>query len=53
MDKVISKDGIAIAFQRSGSGPLLILVHGTASDHTRWAPDLFHREVLGFLREAN
>ncbi|WP_332100832.1 alpha/beta fold hydrolase [Halalkalicoccus salilacus] len=27
-----------IAFERSGSGPPLVLVHGTTADHTRWNP---------------
>src|SRR5690349_18162579 len=35
-----SKDGTSIAFTRSGSGPPLVLVHGTTADHTRWAPIL-------------
>ena len=37
MDKVRSKDGTLIAYERSGSGPVLVLVHGTSADHTRWA----------------
>lgn len=37
MDKVRSKDGTLIAYERSGSGPSLVLVHGTSADHTRWA----------------
>jgi pimeloyl-ACP methyl ester carboxylesterase len=32
-----SADGTRIAFWREGSGPPLVLVHGTASDHNRWA----------------
>jgi hypothetical protein len=28
MEKVISKDGTAIAFERSGAGPAVILVDG-------------------------
>ena len=38
-----SKDGTRIAYWRSGSGPALLLVHGTTADHSRWArllPDL-------------
>jgi pimeloyl-ACP methyl ester carboxylesterase len=35
---VISKDGVPIAYECSGSGAPLILVHGTAADHTRWKP---------------
>lgn len=38
MGKVKSKDGTLIAYQRSGSGQALVLVHGTGADHTRWAP---------------
>lgn len=33
----ISRDGTRIAYWRSGSGPPLLLVHGTTADHTRWA----------------
>jgi pimeloyl-ACP methyl ester carboxylesterase len=32
----ISADGTPIAWWRSGSGPDLLLVHGTTADHTRW-----------------
>lgn len=38
--RVTSKDGTPIAYWRSGEGPPLVLVHGTASDHSRWAPVL-------------
>jgi pimeloyl-ACP methyl ester carboxylesterase len=31
-----SRDGTEIAHWKSGSGPALILVHGTTADHTRW-----------------
>jgi pimeloyl-ACP methyl ester carboxylesterase len=37
MQHVISSDGTRIAMHRSGSGPPLLLVHGTTADHTRWA----------------
>jgi len=36
MESVTSKDGTEIAFKRTGSGPPLLLVHGSAGDHTRW-----------------
>jgi hypothetical protein len=36
MEKVLSFDGTAIACERSGSGPPLVLVHGGVADHTRW-----------------
>ena len=39
-EKVISRDGTRIAAWRSGDGPPLVLVHGTAADHSRWAPVL-------------
>lgn len=31
-----SADGVPIACYRSGSGPALVAVHGTAADHTAW-----------------
>ena len=37
---VASTDGTPIAVWRSGDGPPLVLVHGAAADHTRWAPVL-------------
>jgi pimeloyl-ACP methyl ester carboxylesterase len=39
-EKVLSEDGTPIAVWRGGSGPPLLLVHGTAADHSRWAPVL-------------
>lgn len=36
-ETVTSSDGTQIAVWRSGSGPPLLLVHGTTADHTRWA----------------
>ena len=33
---VTSTDGTEIAYKRSGSGPPLILVHGSTSTHTAW-----------------
>ncbi|WP_292518390.1 alpha/beta hydrolase [Methanoculleus sp.] len=36
MDTVRSNDGTLIAYERSGTGPALVLVHGTTADHTRW-----------------
>jgi pimeloyl-ACP methyl ester carboxylesterase len=37
---VKSADGTTIACWRSGEGPPLVLVHGTAADHSRWMPVL-------------
>lgn len=37
MDKVRSADGTRIAYEKTGHGPPLVLVHGTTADHTRWA----------------
>ena len=38
METVTSADGTPIAYERTGSGPPLVLVHGTTADHTRWEP---------------
>jgi pimeloyl-ACP methyl ester carboxylesterase len=43
MQTITSNDGTRIAYWRGGSGPPMVLVHGTTADHTRWArvlPDL-------------
>ena len=40
MEKVLSRDGTSIAYQRSGSGKPLVLVHGTSGTFRRWAPVL-------------
>jgi pimeloyl-ACP methyl ester carboxylesterase len=39
-ESVTSNDGVPIACWRSGEGTPLVLVHGTAADHNRWAPVL-------------
>ena len=44
MDHVPSKDGVLIAYERRGEGPPLVLVHGTAADHSRWTPILSELE---------
>jgi pimeloyl-ACP methyl ester carboxylesterase len=44
-EQVVSRDGTPIAVWKSGDGPPLVLVHGAAADHGRWAP------VLGALGE--
>jgi len=36
MKKIRSKDGTPIAYQRSGEGPPLVLVHGALASHQRW-----------------
>lgn len=38
METVTSADGTEIAFERVGSGPPLVLVHGSAATHTAWEP---------------
>jgi pimeloyl-ACP methyl ester carboxylesterase len=38
MTSVISKDGTSIASLREGSGPPLVLVHGTGGSSARWVP---------------
>src|SRR6185437_7450283 len=40
METITSPDGITIAYTRSGKGPPLALVHGTAEDQGRWTPIL-------------
>lgn len=40
METITSADGVSIAFERTGRGPPLVLVHGTTADHTRWEPVL-------------
>ena len=40
MEILISGDGTQIAYRRSGEGPPLVLVHGTAANHSRWNPVL-------------
>ena len=40
IEQVISTDGTPIAYPRSGARPPLVLVRGSAADHTRWAPIL-------------
>ena len=39
-ETVVSADGTPLALWRSGEGPPLVLVHGAAADHSRWAPVL-------------
>jgi pimeloyl-ACP methyl ester carboxylesterase len=36
MEKILSKDGTPIAYQPSGAGAPLVLVHGTLSSHGGW-----------------
>ena len=36
MESVTSADGTPIAFEHTGSGPPLVLVHGMAGNHARW-----------------
>ena len=37
MHTITSRDGTTIAYERTGSGPPLILVHGAGGFHGRWA----------------
>jgi pimeloyl-ACP methyl ester carboxylesterase len=46
MTQVVSQDGTPIAYERTGTGPPLVLVHGTGVDHTYW--DLL---IPGLARE--
>lgn len=36
LETVTSADGTPIAFERTGSGPPIVLVHGTSGNHSRW-----------------
>jgi pimeloyl-ACP methyl ester carboxylesterase len=36
VEKIVSKDGTPIAYQRSGAGAPLVLVHGTLGSHSSW-----------------
>jgi len=38
LEYVLSADGTRIGFERLGSGPPLVLVHGGTADRSRWAP---------------
>jgi pimeloyl-ACP methyl ester carboxylesterase len=46
MEKITSKDGTSIAFQRTGTGSPLVLVHGTLGSHGSWAAILPRLEQL-------
>ena len=36
----IEADGLRIAYERTGEGPLLVLAHGAAADNRTWQPQL-------------
>lgn len=46
LSRAVSRDSTAIGYWTSGHGSPLVLVHGTASDHTRWGPLLPHLETF-------
>jgi pimeloyl-ACP methyl ester carboxylesterase len=37
MNSILSRDGTSIRYFRRGHGPAILLIHGTAADHSRWA----------------
>lgn len=53
LETVTSADGTKIAFKRTGSGPPLVLVHGTTADHTAWRVVLpgFEEHVTGYAMD--
>ncbi len=36
MERVTSSDGTQIAYEKTGNGPPMVIVHGTPDDHTYW-----------------
>ena len=44
MELITSADSTEIAFEQTGNGPPLLLVHGGLGDHTRWGPLTSHLE---------
>jgi pimeloyl-ACP methyl ester carboxylesterase len=38
MEKIRSRDGTEIGYEKAGSGPPLLLIHGTGTAHERWIP---------------
>lgn len=40
METVVSLDGTAIAYERTGHGPPLVLIHGTGRDRSHWTHSL-------------
>jgi len=56
METVTSRDGTAIAYERTGEGPPLVLVHGMTADHSTWQlvmPDLSeHFTVYAMVRRG-
>lgn len=51
METVQSRDGTTIAYERAGSGPPLVLLHGAGADHTLYAP-LLSRLQASFTTHA-
>jgi pimeloyl-ACP methyl ester carboxylesterase len=56
MKTFFSKDGTPIAYRQLGSGAPLVLLHGTAGDHSAWSPVLAalaeHFRVLAMDRRG-
>ena len=46
---VASRDGTEIAYWTSGSGPPIVLVHGSPADHARWHPLIPYLEHITFM----
>jgi pimeloyl-ACP methyl ester carboxylesterase len=57
MDDLRSRDGTLIRYVRRGSGPPLLLIHGTNADHTQWLPIMpvlsRHLTVYAMIRRGH
>ena len=51
--ETIGGDGLGVAYERAGHGPLLVLLHGHVGDVCDIeAPEAFNRAVRSFLQSS-